>query len=72
LPFLFGFSTSLVILILNQSLDAVQTFFGKKSSPSSAQATIPRPPPGNTLSPAPSPEPATASVVRPVSPGGER
>jgi len=33
LPFLFGFSTTLVIMILNQSLDAVQTFFGKKSSP---------------------------------------
>ncbi|HEY4045036.1 MAG TPA: hypothetical protein VGM32_24765 [Rhodopila sp.] len=32
-PFLLGFSTSLVILILNQLIDGVQAFFGKKSSP---------------------------------------
>jgi hypothetical protein len=32
-PFLLGFSTTLVITILNQSLDALLTFFGKKSGP---------------------------------------
>lgn len=33
LPFVLGFSTSLVILILNQFVDAIQSFFGKKNSP---------------------------------------
>jgi len=28
-PFIFGFSTSLVIMILNRLVDAVQAFFGK-------------------------------------------
>jgi hypothetical protein len=33
LPFVLGFSTSLVIMILNQLVGAVQSFFGKKGSP---------------------------------------
>jgi hypothetical protein len=33
LPFVLGFSTTLVIMILNQFVEAVQTFFGKRSSP---------------------------------------
>lgn len=32
MPFAFGFSTSLVILVLNQFVDAVQTFFGRRTS----------------------------------------
>jgi|SRR5580658_10027075 hypothetical protein len=32
LPFIFGFSTSLVILVLNRFVEAVQGFFGGKSS----------------------------------------
>jgi hypothetical protein len=32
LPFILGFSTSLVIMILNQFVEAVQSFFGKKSN----------------------------------------
>jgi hypothetical protein len=32
LPFILGFSTSLVIMILNQFVDAIQSFFGKKAS----------------------------------------
>jgi hypothetical protein len=32
LPFILGFSTSLVIMILNRFIDAVQAFFGKPSS----------------------------------------
>jgi hypothetical protein len=32
LPFILGFSTSLVILILNQIVEAVQTFFGRRSN----------------------------------------
>jgi hypothetical protein len=31
MPFIFGFSTTLVILVLNQAMEAVQVFFGKKS-----------------------------------------
>jgi hypothetical protein len=33
LPFVLGFSTSLVILILNQIIEAAQTFFGRRSNP---------------------------------------
>jgi hypothetical protein len=33
LPFVLGFSTSLVILILNQCVESVQTLFGRKSAP---------------------------------------
>ncbi len=33
LPFVLGFSTSLVIMILNQLVEAVQSFFGRKASP---------------------------------------
>jgi hypothetical protein len=36
LPFILGFSTSLVILVLNQLLEGVQSFFGRPSSRSSA------------------------------------
>jgi hypothetical protein len=47
LPFLLGFSTTLVIMILNQFVDAIQSFFGKKPSapPSapSAPAALPAP-----------------------------
>jgi hypothetical protein len=32
LPFVLGFSTSLVIMILNRLLDAVQAFFGKSGN----------------------------------------
>jgi hypothetical protein len=34
LPFVFGFSTSLVIMVLNQFVEAVQTLFGKKTGSS--------------------------------------
>lgn len=34
LPFILGFSTPSVILILNQLVDAVQTFFGRRGAPS--------------------------------------
>ena len=33
LPFILGFSTTLVIMVLNQFVEAVQAFFGKRSSP---------------------------------------
>jgi len=36
LPFVLGFSTPSVILILNQLVDAVQTFFGRKQGPADA------------------------------------
>jgi hypothetical protein len=39
LPFILGFSTTLVIMILNQFVDAIQSFFGKKSSPAIVQVT---------------------------------
>jgi hypothetical protein len=32
MPFVFGFSTTLVILVLNQAMEAIQVFFGRKSS----------------------------------------
>jgi hypothetical protein len=32
MPFIFGFSTTLVILVLNQAMEAVQVFFGKKGA----------------------------------------
>jgi hypothetical protein len=38
LPFFLGFSTTLVIMILNQYVEAVQMFFGKRSSPPPAAA----------------------------------
>ena len=40
-PFVLGFSTSVVILILNQMVDAVQTFFGRRSSQESFAASPP-------------------------------
>jgi hypothetical protein len=48
LPFVLGFSTSLVIMILNQFVEAVQTFFGKKTGSASAAGPAPvaRPPEG--------------------------
>jgi hypothetical protein len=39
LPFILGFSTPLVIMILNQFVEAVQSFFGKKTSPPVDRAT---------------------------------
>jgi hypothetical protein len=42
LPFVLGFSTSLVIMVLNQFVDALQTFFGRK--PIAPAATPPSPP----------------------------
>jgi len=33
MPFLLGFSTSLVILILNQLVESIQAFFGRRSGP---------------------------------------
>jgi len=44
LPFILGFSTTLVIMILNQCVEAIQSFFGKKSSPPSAAPPIAPPP----------------------------
>jgi hypothetical protein len=42
LPFVLGFSTSLVIMVLNRFVDAVQTFFGKSSQTSHVSvASIP-------------------------------
>ncbi len=41
LPFVLGFSTTLVIMILNQFVEGVQTFFGKSSSP--PPAAVPPP-----------------------------
>jgi hypothetical protein len=40
LPFILGFSTTLVILILNQFVEAVQSFFGKKSGAATAGAPV--------------------------------
>jgi hypothetical protein len=40
LPFILGFSTSLVIMILNRLLDAIQAFFGK-SGASEAPPSVP-------------------------------
>jgi hypothetical protein len=50
LPFILGFSTSLVIMILNQFVDAIQSFFGRKAVPantshdSSTQGNLPKQP----------------------------
>jgi len=41
-PFVLGFSTSVVILILNQMVDAVQTFFGRRSSQENFTSLPPR------------------------------
>jgi Sec-independent protein secretion pathway component TatC len=44
LPFILGFSTPLVIMILNQFVEAVQSFFGKKTvvvQPSTTKPAIP-------------------------------
>jgi hypothetical protein len=51
LPFILGFSTSLVIMILNQFVEAVQSFFGKKSSslPPAAPPAAPVTPPPATV-----------------------
>jgi len=47
LPFILGFSTSLVILILNRFVDAVQGFFGRRDSSVPAPVTgVPTSPPG--------------------------
>jgi hypothetical protein len=39
LPFILGFSTTVVIMILNRFVEAIQTFFGARSTSSSADAT---------------------------------
>jgi hypothetical protein len=39
LPFILGFSTSLVIMILNQFVGAIESFFGKKTSPAPVAET---------------------------------
>src|SRR5262249_46816267 len=44
LPFILGFSTSLVIMVLNQFVEAVQSFFGKKTTPPPAAPPIAPPP----------------------------
>lgn len=36
LPFVLGFSTTLVIMILNQFVSAIQTFFGRNTSPAAS------------------------------------
>jgi hypothetical protein len=42
MPFVLGFSTSLVILVLNQLVDGIQAFFGKRSTAANAdRATAP-------------------------------
>ena len=41
LPFLLGFSTSLVIMILNRMLEAAQSFFGKTMAPTAPAETAP-------------------------------
>lgn len=48
LPFVLGFSTSLVIMILNRLVDAVQAFFGRTGVNDRAQ--IPPPPPPTSSS----------------------
>ena len=59
LPFILGFSTSLVIMILNQFVEAVQTFFGKRSGAHRVRKRLPshRAPqlPAEARSPVPSP-----------------
>jgi hypothetical protein len=40
LPFILGFSTTLVIMVLNQFVEAVQSFFGKKGSTPPAPPTV--------------------------------
>jgi hypothetical protein len=45
LPFALGFSTTLVIMILNQFVDAVQSFFGKRSNSAVPPAPRAGPPP---------------------------
>jgi hypothetical protein len=47
LPFILGFSTSLVIMILNRLVDAVQAFFGKAGTSELSQTTS-RPPQAST------------------------
>ena len=40
LPFILGFSTSLVIMLLNQFVEAVQAFFGRRGSGSDRQPSL--------------------------------
>jgi hypothetical protein len=53
LPFILGFSTSLVIMVLNRFVDAVQTFFGRNSGAAEAR-------------PMPTPSPAAAQQALPT------
>jgi hypothetical protein len=59
LPFILGFSTSLVIMILNQLIEGVQAFFGRKSpdrqASTAAQAAGFAPPPSPTATPTSAP-----------------
>jgi hypothetical protein len=66
LPFVLGFSTSLVILILNQFVEAVQAFFGRKPSTLTAPPLPPRVTTAGDAGHA-SP-PASAAVTSPASP----
>ena len=69
LPFVLGFSTSLVILILNQFVEAVQAFFGRKPSTVIAPPLPPRvttaSDPGHASAPAGT---VTATVASPAPP----
>jgi hypothetical protein len=42
-PFILGFSTSLVIMVLNRLVDAVQAFFGKASGATPSERSVPAP-----------------------------
>jgi hypothetical protein len=50
LPFILGFSTSLVIMILNRLVEAVQAFFGKPGTNGTGQAQVPTQPVARTSS----------------------
>jgi hypothetical protein len=51
LPFVLGFSTPSVILILNQLVEAVQTFFGRRQGPADPLLARPSPPAPATAKP---------------------
>jgi hypothetical protein len=63
LPFVLGFSTTLVIMVLNQFVEAVQSFFGKKGSPPPPPTVVAPPsaggPPHVVSPPAGAPPPVT-------------
>jgi hypothetical protein len=45
LPFIVGFSTSLVVVIMNRLVDGVQAFFGRNGSRDGQASPTPAPPP---------------------------